>query len=199
MVLIKLTYEAVTKPKLGDLSALLYDYELLHDYLVLSTMEGYSLYPFPRYFWYRSGRPLAIEERMQIRAIHYGSPLIWIPVITSWVAVRIVQPLVQISGEIADWSPNRRKAKAEAVKAELEVIEKLSDIEYKQMRNRQQELLLEQEEYSTEMTKMELEELSEQRELGRETILRRLKRRLSENPYQLEDITIENEEGQFDQ
>ncbi len=94
MVLIKLTYEAVTKPKLGDLSALLYDYELLHDYLVLSTMEGYSLYPFPRYFWHRSGRPLAIEERMQIRAIHYGSPLIWIPVITSWVAVKIVQPLV---------------------------------------------------------------------------------------------------------
>ncbi len=85
------------------------------------------------------------------------------------------------------------------MKAELEVIEKVSDIEYKQMRNRQQELLLEQEEYRTEMTKMELEELSEQRELGRETILRRLKRRLSENPYQLEDITIENEEGQFDQ
>jgi len=85
------------------------------------------------------------------------------------------------------------------VKAELEVIEKLSDIEYKQMRNRQQELLLEQEEYRSEMTKIELEELSEQRELGRETILRRLKRRLSGNPYQLEDITIENEEGQFDQ
>ena len=199
MVLIKLTYEDITKPKLGDLSALLYDYELLHDYLVLSTMEEYSLYTFPRYFWYRSGRPLDIEERMQIRAIHYGSPLIWIPVITSWVAVKIVQPLVQISGEIADWSPKRRKAKAEAVQAELVVIEKLSDIEYKQMRNRQQELLLEQEEYRTEMTKMELEELREQRELGQETILRRIKRRLSENPYQLENITIENEGEQFDQ
>ena len=95
--------------------------------------------------------------------------------------------------------PKQSKAKAEAVKAELEVIEKLSDIEYKQMRNRQQELLLKQEEYRSEMTKIELEELSEQRELGRETILRRLKRRLSGNPYQLEDITIENEEGQFDQ
>jgi len=199
MVLIRLTYEAVTKPKLSDLSALLYDYELLHDYLVLSTMEEYSSYSFPRYFWYRSGRPIAIEERMQIRKIHYGSPLLLIPVIASWVAVKIVHPLVQISGEIADWSPNRRKAKAEAVKAELEVIEKLSDIEYKQMRNRQRELLLEQEEYRTEMTEMTLEELKRQREFGQKTTLRRLQRRLSENPYQLEDITIESEEGQADQ
>jgi hypothetical protein len=159
-------------------------------------MEEYSSYSFPRYFWYRSGRPLAIEERMQIRTIHYGSPLFWIPVTASWVAVKIIQPLVQISGEIADWSPNRRKAKAEAVKAELETIEKLADIEYKQIQNRRQELLLEQEQYRTEMTKMALEELKKQRELGQKNTLRQLQRRLTENPYQLEDISIEIEEGE---
>ncbi|MFC1979668.1 hypothetical protein ACFLVS_02175 [Chloroflexota bacterium] len=38
-----------------------------------------------------------------------------------------------------------------------------------------------------------------QRELGQKNTLRRLQRRLSENPYQLEDITIESEEGQADQ
>lgn len=193
MVKLKLIYDAEGKPALSDLSALLYDYELLHDYLVLSTLEEYSQYTFPRYFWYRAGRPIAKEERMQIRAVHYGSPLIWVPIIASWVAIKIVQPLIQISGEIADWPSDRRKAKAEAVKAELEAIEKLSDIEYKQMRNKQLKLLIEQEEYRTQMTRIELEKLREQRELGKEVTLRRIIQRLSKNPYQLEDITIQPE------
>ena len=193
MVLLRLIYNTEGKPSLSDLSALLYDYELLHDYLVLSTMEEYSEYTFPRYFWYRSRGPLAKEERMQIRTVHYGSPLIWVPILVSWVAVKIVQPLVQISGEIADWPSDRRKAKAEAAIAQLTEIEKISDIEYKQMRNKQLKLLIEQEEYKTEMTRMELEELQEQRELGKEVTLRRITQRLSKNPYQLEDITIQPE------
>jgi tRNA splicing endonuclease len=48
------------------------------------------------------------------------------------------------------------------------------------------------------MTRMELEELRRQREIGQETTIRRLKQRLSENAYQLDDITIETEEEKLD-
>ena len=44
MLQLKLTYETKTEPKLSDLSALLYDYELLYDFLVLSTMDEYKTY-----------------------------------------------------------------------------------------------------------------------------------------------------------
>jgi len=197
MLQLKLTYETKPEPKLSDLSALLYDYELLYDFLVLSTMDEYKAYAFPRYFWYRSGRPLIKEEKLQIRSINYGSPLYVILATTSWIAVKIIKPLVQISGEIADWKQERLKAKAETLTAQLKVIEKLADIEYKNLRTKRAEKLLEATEYRAEQERLKLEDSRERRQID---TLRRLGQRLSGNPYQLKDITIhiENEEDNKD-
>lgn len=191
MIQLKLIYETETKPKpkLSDLSALLYDYELLHDFLVLSMIDDYKEYTFPDYFWYRNRRPLYEEDKLQIRSIKYGSPL-HVVLVASWVTAKIIKPLVEVSGEIADWKPNRLRAKAETLAAQLTAAGKLLDIEYKRLRIKRAEKLLEVTEYKAERERLRLEDSRERRQGD---IRRRLEKRLSDNPYQLKDINIDIE------
>jgi len=191
MVQLKLVYETVTKPKLGDLSALLYDYELLYDFLVLSTRDQYKSYKFSNYFWYRSGRPLIEEDRLQIQSINYGSPLRLSLGPAGPIIIEIIAPLIEISGVIADWKSDRRKAKAEAALAELKVVEKSKDIELKDLLIEATKKSLEGIEYTVERERLELEDTRERRQVN---TVKRLGQRLSSNPYKLVDITIHVEE-----
>jgi hypothetical protein len=146
---------------------------------------------FNRYFWYRSGRPIDIEEKLEIKYIKYGSPLTVVVVVAGWVAVKVVEPLVRISGEIADWSSERRKAKAEAVKAELEVLGKAEDLRYKQIRNRRAEVMIDREIIRTQQEAVKLEDLREKRKAD---TLKQLERRLCQNKYKLVDFSTSKED-----
>ena len=197
MISINLTYETTEKPLLIDLNSLLYDYQLLYDFHVLSLIEDYQSYSFGNNFWYRNGRPLYEEDKLQLYGIHYGSPLTVIVAATSYIIVKVIKPLVDISGQIADWGPNRRKATAEALAAELVPFEKLADIEYKMIRNRRAEKLLEATEYETERKRIKLKQdhikLDSLKEPRQQRIQRQLEQRLSKNPYRLKDISIKSE------
>jgi hypothetical protein len=186
-----LTFDTRSEPLLIDISSLLYDYELFYDYHVLTLVEEYRGYTFSQYFWYRSGRPIDYQDKLQIRYIRYGSPLTLIIAVVGWVAVKVVEPMVRISGEIADWPVNRRKAQAEAIVAELKAIEKSVDIEYKELRNRRIELLLERSRYQTEEERLKLKGLKEKQKVD---TLKRLEHRLSENKYRLVELSTEIED-----
>jgi hypothetical protein len=195
MISINLTYETNKKTLLIDLNSLLYDYQLLYDFYVLSLIDDYQSYSFGSNFWYRTGRPLYEEDKLQLYGIHYGSALTVITAATSYIVVRVIQPLVEISGQIADWEPNRRKAKAEALAAELKSIEKIADIEYKMIRNRRAERLLEATNYEVERKRIGLDQdrIRLDREQRKQQIQSHLEQRLSRNPYRLEDITVKLE------
>ena len=73
---LSLEFELKTRPKLIDVSALLYDLELLHDFTILvSSEEDYQTYKFSRYFWYRAGRPIREEQKLRSLRISKQSPL----------------------------------------------------------------------------------------------------------------------------
>ncbi|MFC1918838.1 hypothetical protein ACFLWW_02550 [Chloroflexota bacterium] len=190
MVIISLTYEETYKGNLRDLSSVLDDFELLYKYFVVTNIEEYMPYLFPPIFWSRYGRPLVQEDQLQIKKLTYSSPLVPIVVISGWVATKMLLPLIQAVGEIADFPANRRKAKAEAATAVLAEIEKNEDIEYKRIRNRRERLLLEKAEYDVQLSHAQLVEYMESRQ---HNAYLRLQKRLRRNPYQLRDVEIDFE------
>lgn len=197
MVLISLTYEETHKGNLRDLSSVLDDFELLYKYFVVTKVEEYMPYSFPPIFWSRYGRPLIKEDQLQIKKLSYSSPLIPIVAITGWAATKMLLPLIQATGEIADFPANRRKAKAEAAAAVLAEVEKREDIEYKRLRNQREQILAEKAEYELERAKYDAEisriTSEEYCEIKKHNAYLRLQKRLRNNPYQLRDVEIEFE------
>ncbi len=110
-VIIRLEFGVDEKALLLDITSLLYDFELLYDFLVLSNLEEYSGYRFTQYFWYRNGRPLEYEHRLKVATIVKQSPLTVLLPISAFVALKILPPLIEASEKIADWKPNREKVR----------------------------------------------------------------------------------------
>ena len=120
-------------PLLLDISSLMYDLVLAHDFGVILTEEEYSDYKFGQYFWYRQGRPIKPYHRIRASRIIKVSPLILEVIVPSigggWVLLQIIE-------KIQNWSLNREKLKLE--------IEKLR--EEKQLRRKELEMLAERRE-----------------------------------------------------
>lgn len=108
-------------PDLLDVSSLLYDLELSHDYGVVLSEKEYQHYKFSRYFWYRNGRPIEGYHRVKAARIIKKSPLELTVVIASVGALWV---LVQIIEKVANWPLNRKKLKLEVEKLALEIAEK---------------------------------------------------------------------------
>ena len=159
---IRLAFREEKKPFLIDISSLLYDFELLHDFSLLVYMEEYREYKFTQYFWYRKGRPLKNEHKIRAVRIIKESPLI-IELIFGGIAAFWV--LVQAIEKISSWKLNMQK-----LKLEVEKLKRESNIAY----------------YEEEKAKVELERRFYERKAW-ETF-HSLLRRLESNPIKLEDI-----------
>jgi len=107
---IRLTFRDERKPFLIDISSLLYDFELLHDFSLLIYMDEYREYKFAKYFWYREGRPLKSEHKIRAIRIIKESPLT-IELIFGGMAAFWI--LIQAIEEISNWKLNRQKLKLE--------------------------------------------------------------------------------------
>lgn len=128
---IRLTFKDERKPFLIDISSLLYDFELLHDFSLLIYMDEYREYKFTQYFWYRKGRPLKSEHKIRAIRIIKKSPLT-IELIFGGMAAFWL--LIQAIEKISNWRLNRQKLKLEVErlkyegeKAKVELVRKLEE------------------------------------------------------------------------
>lgn len=119
--ILKMRFLEESYPNLLDISSLLYDLELSHDYGVLLSEKQYWDYQFSRYFWYRNGRPIESYYRVKAAKITKASPLELALVVAS---VGALWAMLQIIEKVANWPRNRKKLKLETEKLELEVGEK---------------------------------------------------------------------------
>lgn len=109
-------------PDLLDISSLLYDFELSHDYGLILSEKEYREYRFSQYFWYRYGRPVQAHHRVKAVRIIKESLFEITVIITSLGALWI---LIQIIDKIVNWPLNREKLKLEVEKLKLDTKEKM--------------------------------------------------------------------------
>lgn len=105
-----------------DISSMLYDFELAHDFAVLvENQETYRDYKFNRFFWYRNGRPIKKEHRIRALKIVKQSPLIievLIPTIGAvWGVLKIIE-------QVSTWNLKNEKLRLEVEKLRDEKIER---------------------------------------------------------------------------
>lgn len=124
-LLIRLEIDDEKKPYLEDFTALLYDFELLHDLsLILYGYEfsEYCDYKFPRTFWYRGKRPTRDEHRIRLFRIVKESPLEIITVVSAAVITTgaiwaILKPLIKID----TWLLERKKKQLDTKQTSLNI------------------------------------------------------------------------------
>ncbi len=118
---IQLVFNEENTPYLLDISSLLYDFELLHDFSLVICSEEYSDYRFSRYFWYRNGRPVKKQHRLRAARIIKESPLT-IELIFAGITVfsGALWVMVQAIERIRDWNLNKEKLRREVEKLRIE-------------------------------------------------------------------------------
>lgn len=162
----RLVFREARKPYLLDVSSLLYDFELLHDFSLLIRAEEYHNYRFSQYFWYRRGRPLKPSHRLRAIRIVKESPLTVELIIAGVVASSgALWTIIQIAGKIANWKLNKKKLKKEIRKSDGE----------------------------RGISNLDLEEIVQMRRAF--GIQGRLIRRFEDNPIKLENIELSLEEN----
>ena len=165
---VKLVFREEKSPYLLDISSLLYDFELLHDFSLILFAEDYYGYRFTRYFWRRKGRPLKREHKIRAYRIIKESPLT-VELILSSIAVLsgAFWILVQAIEKISNWRLNREK-----LELEIENLKRELNLSY----------------YEEERARVKLEQALYERKA--EQILLALLRRLESNPIKLEDMDV---------
>jgi hypothetical protein len=165
----KLVFEEIERPFLLDITSLLYDFELSHDFSLLLTATEYSDYKFSQYFWYRNGRLLKSNHKLRAAKIVKLSPLTIELIITGVVVVSgALWVLVQVIEKVANWRLNTQKLRLEIEKLEIEIGKARKENE-----------------------KQHFEQKMEER--GATWIFSSLIGRLERNPLNLVDIEIETE------
>ena len=118
---LKLVFSEEERPFLLDISSILYDFELLHDFSLILSAEEYSNYSFSRYFWYRNGRPIKVDHRVRAARIVKESPLtVELIIAGTTVATGALWVLLQATEKIQNWRLNREKLKLEVEKLRLD-------------------------------------------------------------------------------
>lgn len=175
IVKVKLEFEDERSPYLLDISSLLYDFELLHDFAFILFAEEYSDYWFSQYFWYRRGRPLRDKHRLRALKIVKESPLtIELGLSILAISSGAIWILLQAIEKIANFKLNREKLKAEIEKLHLET---------KVLR------------YDEQRAKFEIERrLYERNAIA---VLNTLLKRLETNPIKLKDIDLSGDETDY--
>lgn len=104
-------------PLLQDVSTLLYDLTLAHDFGALLTSYERPDYFFSTTFWFRNGRPVPRADRIRAARVVKESPLLLEVVIPSLGALWI---LIQILEKVADRPLVREKLEREVAKLRRE-------------------------------------------------------------------------------
>ena len=138
---LKLTFSNDKQPYLLDISSLFYDFELLHDLLLIIYAEEYRFYKFDRWFWFRRGRPIKEEHQIKILRIQKESPLTIEIIVGIIVGLSgALWALVQTFEKISNWRLNKEKLKLEIENLKREV--DLKDYERQRVGLELQEKLL---------------------------------------------------------
>ena len=124
-----LIFSEEKEPFLLDVTSLLYDFELMHDLVLLVYSKEYSEYVFTNRFYYRTGRPLEKQHRLRAVKIVKKSPLI----IEVSMAVGALWAFIQAIEKISNWKINKEKLRLEVEKLKLDI--------YKEKRELEKELL----------------------------------------------------------
>jgi hypothetical protein len=163
----RLVFSEEKKPYLLDISSLLYDFELMHDYSLLISSE-YPEYRFSQRFYYRNGRPIKQHHRLRAVKLIKESPLT-VELIIAGVAVSsgALWTIIQIIDKITNWKLDRKKKRLEIEKLEME-LEKIP------IKKKKRKIDFE-------------EEIFRRKEFG---IERSIIRRLETNPMKLENIEL---------
>jgi len=168
----KLVFSNKKKLYLLDVSSVFYDLELLHDFSLLLFVKEYYNYQFSQGFWYRWGRRLKDEHKLQVIKIIKESPLTLELILNIiFISSGAIWIIIQAIEKISTWKLTREKLKLEVEKLRKEV-----------------NLLS----YEEERAKIEIENKLREREALKtfEALLRRLKN----NPIKIEDIELTLEE-----
>lgn len=168
----RLEFEDEKKPYLLDVSTLLYDFELLHDFSLLLYAEEYRDYHFSQYFWRRQGRPLKDEHRLRASKIIKESPLtveLWVGI--AGVSTAAFWTIVLSIEKISNWELNRKKLQLEVKKLEHETNTQF---------------------YNEQKAKVEMDNKLKGKECL--NIFNSLLKRLENNSIKLKDIGLSSEE-----
>jgi len=126
-VKLKLVFSDEKRPYLSDVSSLIYDLELLHDFSLILSTEEYSDYRFYR-FWYRNGRPIKEHHKVRVSRIIKESPFTIELVIAGIGALWL---LLQVMEKIRNLRLNREKLRQEIEKLKVETEIKRIELEQK--------------------------------------------------------------------
>jgi hypothetical protein len=96
-------------PPLLDVSAFLYDFNLLYEFARIAIDPNYSNYTFSReYSWNRKNRPLSGSDRLLVDRLQHESPILLIAAVAAVpAAVAAVWGIVQTVEKISNWTVNR--------------------------------------------------------------------------------------------
>jgi hypothetical protein len=111
-------------PSLLDVSAFLYDFNLVYEFSRLATDPKYSGYTFSRYSWNRFSRPISAGDRLRVAMLRHESPLLFVGLVAAVpAAVGAVWGLVQIVEKIANLRVNREILILQRDKLKRELLE----------------------------------------------------------------------------
>jgi len=120
---IKLLFgEQEKAPLLQDVSSLLYDFELLYNFCLVTSSKEYSGYKFPQGFWYRKGRGIKDVHKLRASKISKESPLfIELSLVESIAVLGAAWVLIQAIEKVYNLRLNRQKTALEIKKLRLEI------------------------------------------------------------------------------
>lgn len=139
---LRLVFSEKERPYLLDISSLLYDFELLHDFSLILCAEEYYDYRFSRFFWYRNGRPIKAHHKIRVAKIIKESPLT-VELVLAGVTILsgAFWVLVQAMEKIHNWRLIREKLRQEVEKLRIETEIKRIELEQKMEEKRASNIL----------------------------------------------------------
>jgi len=108
-LLIAVTGSEESEPPVRDVSAFLYDLNLLYEIARLATDPSYRHYTFSFRVWTRNNRPLSAQDQLIVHKLRLESPFdlsLLLPFVPK--AVEAIRSVVGIAKELAGWRADTR-------------------------------------------------------------------------------------------
>jgi len=106
---------------LPDVSAFLYDFNLVYEISRIVADPKYEGFQFGRFVWHRNGRGIVSDDRLRVGLLSHHSPFELIALVAAVpAAVAAAWGIVQTAERLSNWRLNRQKLALEVRKLELE-------------------------------------------------------------------------------